>query len=77
MPVIRADPPAGQVVHRGEPASARFSAWWLRGNTVVAAFVMNRPDEEREFAPQWIESARRVPAAALADASRPLAASAV
>jgi hypothetical protein len=33
---------------------------------------MNRPDEEREAAPKWIEAKCRVPTAALADASGPL-----
>jgi hypothetical protein len=31
----------------------------------VAAFAMNRPDEERNAAPRWIESKRRLTAAAL------------
>jgi len=49
-----------------------FSVWWLSGGVPVAAFTMNRPDEEREAAPKWIEAKRRVPAAALADASKRL-----
>ncbi|MCL5743845.1 MAG: hypothetical protein M1541_07945 [Acidobacteria bacterium] len=38
----------------------------------MVAFTMNRPDEEREAAPKWIEARQRVPAAALADGSGPL-----
>jgi NADPH-dependent 2,4-dienoyl-CoA reductase/sulfur reductase-like enzyme len=62
--------PAGaeSVVHRGDLASASFSAWWLRGQRVVAAFAMKRPEEERDVAPRWIEARQRVSAARLADA---------
>jgi len=65
--------PAGaeQVVHRGDLSGTSFSAWWLRKGAVVAAFVMNRPDEERNLAPQWIESRQRVSAVRLGDASKP------
>jgi 3-phenylpropionate/trans-cinnamate dioxygenase ferredoxin reductase subunit len=39
----------------GDVHSTSFSAWWLKGNRVVAAFAMNRPDAEREDASklQW------------------------
>lgn len=50
-----------QVVYRGELESNSFSVWWLRQSSVVAAFVMGRPEDEREIAPQWIESRQRVP----------------
>jgi NADPH-dependent 2,4-dienoyl-CoA reductase/sulfur reductase-like enzyme len=68
--------PAGaeQTVHRGDLSSSSFSVWWLRGNVVMAAFAMNRPDEEREAAPKWIEAGQRVSAAKLADASNSIAA---
>jgi hypothetical protein len=33
---------------------------------------MNRPDEEREAAPQWIEAKQTVSGAKLEDASRPI-----
>lgn len=36
--------------YRGDVHSKSFSAWWLKGNQVVAAFTMNRPDAEREEA---------------------------
>jgi NADPH-dependent 2,4-dienoyl-CoA reductase/sulfur reductase-like enzyme len=51
---------AEQVATRGDLATNSFSVWWLRGQRLVAAFVMNRPDDERTFAPQWIESKRAV-----------------
>jgi NADPH-dependent 2,4-dienoyl-CoA reductase/sulfur reductase-like enzyme len=66
---------ADQVVHRGDVSSNSFSAWWLRQQQVVAAFTMNRPDEEREAAPKWIEAGQKVSASKLRDASLPIIAS--
>ena len=50
--------PAGaeETVYRGDLATSSFSAWWLRHGRLLAAFTMNRPDEERENAPKWIQS---------------------
>jgi NADPH-dependent 2,4-dienoyl-CoA reductase/sulfur reductase-like enzyme len=45
-----------QVLYRGDMAGGKFSAWWLKGDRLIAAFVMGRPDEEREFAQQAIRS---------------------
>ena len=50
---------ADQTITRGEMTEKSFSVWWLREEELVAAFVMNRPDEERTLAPQWIEEKRR------------------
>jgi NADPH-dependent 2,4-dienoyl-CoA reductase/sulfur reductase-like enzyme len=63
-----------QVVYRGDLAGSSFSVWWLRQSVLVAAFVMGRPDEERETAPQWIESSQRVSAERLGAESTPIAA---
>lgn len=60
---------AEEIVHRGDPASNSFSVWWLRRGSVVAAFTMNRPEEERTVAPGWIESKRAVSSTKLADVS--------
>ena len=65
---------ADRVVHRGDVSSNSFSVWWLHGERLVGAFTMNRPDEERNAAPSWIESGQRVSAARLADTSQPIAA---
>jgi NADPH-dependent 2,4-dienoyl-CoA reductase/sulfur reductase-like enzyme len=65
---------ATQVVHRGDLSTNSFSAWWLQHNRVVAAFVMNRPDEEREAAPKWIEAGQTVAAAKLREAGSALVA---
>jgi len=63
---------ADNPVHRGDLSSNSFSVWWLRQGTLVAAFTMNRPDEERDAAPKWIESRQRLAAEKLQDASLPL-----
>jgi NADPH-dependent 2,4-dienoyl-CoA reductase/sulfur reductase-like enzyme len=63
---------ADQTVTRGDITIKSFSVWWLRGKQLVAAFAMNRPDDERNAAPQWIESKRAVEGRELADASRGL-----
>ncbi len=64
---------ASQIVHRGDLSTSSFSVWWLRDGVVVAAFVMNRPDEEREKAPQWIEAKQKVVADELQRESASLA----
>jgi NADPH-dependent 2,4-dienoyl-CoA reductase/sulfur reductase-like enzyme len=61
------------VIHRGDIDGGSFSAWWTTGNRVVAAFVMNRSDEERELAPEWIKRGCQVNLARLADQTRPIA----
>jgi 3-phenylpropionate/trans-cinnamate dioxygenase ferredoxin reductase subunit len=60
------------IVHRGDVSSNSFSVWWLQQQRAVAAFTMNRPDEEREVAPKWIESQQAVSAVMLEDTSSPV-----
>ena len=60
------------MVYRGDVAGGRFSAWWLRAGRLVAAFVMDRPDEERQTAPAWIAECRPVQATVLGDERTPL-----
>lgn len=43
---------AERTEYRGDVHSTSFSAWWLKGDKVLAAFAMNRPDAEREAASQ-------------------------
>ncbi len=62
---------ADEVIERGDPAGTSFSVWWLRQERLVAAFAMNRPDEERNAAPRWIESKRRLSAGELRADSLP------
>jgi NADPH-dependent 2,4-dienoyl-CoA reductase/sulfur reductase-like enzyme len=61
---------AEQIIHRGDLSGKSFSVWWLREKRVVAAFTMNRPDEERDAAPKWIEGRQKVSAAKLENASQ-------
>ena len=68
---------AEQIVPRGDLTTSSFSFWWLRSGRLVAAFTMNRPDEERDSAPKWIESKQKVSAAKLADASQTLSGAAL
>jgi NADPH-dependent 2,4-dienoyl-CoA reductase/sulfur reductase-like enzyme len=49
---------ADRIVHRGDLTTSSFSVWWLSDSRLVAAFTMNRPDEEREAAPELIRSRR-------------------
>jgi len=63
---------AEQTITRGDINTNSFSVWWLVGQRLAAAFVMNRPDDERTAAPQWIESKQAVAAEKLRDGSHPL-----
>jgi 3-phenylpropionate/trans-cinnamate dioxygenase ferredoxin reductase subunit len=68
------DPAAAEeIAHRGDMTGNSFSVWWTRGQRLVAAFAMNRPEEERDIAPKWIEARQRVSIAKLRDASQPIA----
>ncbi len=64
------------VIHRGDMEAAQFSVWWLKEGRLVAAFVMNRPDEERELAQRWITAQRPMDLRLLEDVAKPLHASA-
>lgn len=63
---------ADQSVQRGDPGSNSFSVWWLRERKLIAAFAMNRPDEEREVAPKWIENRPVIVAAKIEDELAPM-----
>ncbi len=45
---------AERTEYRGDVNSSSFSTWWLKGDKVIAAFAMNRPDSEREQASQLL-----------------------
>ena len=65
---------ADEIVERGDMSSSSFSVWWLRQGRLAAAFVMNRPEEEREAAPRLIQSKELTSAATLpGSASEPFA----
>jgi NADPH-dependent 2,4-dienoyl-CoA reductase/sulfur reductase-like enzyme len=67
---------ADQTIHRGDVSSKSFSVWWLQKKCLVAAFTMNRPDEERDTAPKWIESQQQLSAAKLQNLSQAISAAA-
>jgi NADPH-dependent 2,4-dienoyl-CoA reductase/sulfur reductase-like enzyme len=58
-----------RIVHRGDLHTNSFSVWWLSQNRLVAAFAMNRPDEERELAPELIRSKQTLSAERLREAA--------
>lgn len=62
---------ADRIVHRGDLRTSSFSVWWLSQNRLIAAFAMNRPDEERELAPEFIRSKQPLSAERLREANSP------
>jgi 3-phenylpropionate/trans-cinnamate dioxygenase ferredoxin reductase component len=66
---------ANMVVHRGAVDSGSFSVWWLQNNQLVAGLTLNRPDEEREIIPEWIQMRPLLQPDVLADESQPLTSS--
>ena len=63
---------ATETVLRGDPTSSSFSVWWLKHNRVAAAFVMNRPDDERNIAPEWVRASQTISPERLAAQGRPV-----
>jgi NADPH-dependent 2,4-dienoyl-CoA reductase/sulfur reductase-like enzyme len=59
-----------QTVARGDLNSSSFSVWWLKQGRLVSAFAMNRPDEERQVAAEWVKAKQLVSPERLADNNR-------
>jgi NADPH-dependent 2,4-dienoyl-CoA reductase/sulfur reductase-like enzyme len=59
-----------QTVARGDLSSSSFSVWWLKQGRLVSAFAMNRPDEERQAAAEWVKAKQLVSPERLADNNR-------
>jgi NADPH-dependent 2,4-dienoyl-CoA reductase/sulfur reductase-like enzyme len=57
-----------QVVYRGQMKHKQLSVWWLKKDTLCAALIMNRPEEERAVAPRWILRRLRLDSKALQNA---------
>ena len=57
-----------QVISRGNMHEKRFSVWWLKKQTLCAAFIINRSEEERAVAPRWILRHLRLDTKALQNA---------
>jgi NADPH-dependent 2,4-dienoyl-CoA reductase/sulfur reductase-like enzyme len=64
---------ATEIIVRGDITASSFSVWWLEADRLISAFVMNRPDEERQVAPEWIKSKQAVSSKRLADHTRSVA----
>jgi 3-phenylpropionate/trans-cinnamate dioxygenase ferredoxin reductase subunit len=62
---------ADGTVVRGDLKTSSFSVWWLKNKVLIAAFAMNRPDDEREIAPQWINAKQLVSPERLGNSARP------
>ena len=61
---------ATQTITRGDANAKSLSTWWLKNNELIATFTMNRPDEEREAAPEWIKNKQKLNSDRLADQSK-------
>jgi NADPH-dependent 2,4-dienoyl-CoA reductase/sulfur reductase-like enzyme len=61
---------ATQTFARGDLNSSSFSVWWLKQGRLVSAFAMNRPDEERQAAADWVKARQLVSPERLADNNR-------
>jgi NADPH-dependent 2,4-dienoyl-CoA reductase/sulfur reductase-like enzyme len=61
---------ATQTVARGDLSTSSFSVWWLKQGRLVSAFAMNRPDEERDAAAEWIKNKQLVAPERLGDNHR-------
>ena len=58
---------ATHTVTRGDLNSSSFSAWWLTQGRLVSAFAMNRPEEERQAAAEWVNAKQLVSPERLGD----------
>jgi NADPH-dependent 2,4-dienoyl-CoA reductase/sulfur reductase-like enzyme len=54
----------------GKVDDGAFSTWWVKDDRVVCAFVMSRPDEEREDAKKAVQQNQALPDGVRKDASR-------
>ena len=61
---------ATQTIARGDLNTPSFSVWWLKQGRLVSAFAMNRPDEERQAAVEWVKAKQLVSPERLADNNR-------
>ena len=65
---------ADQVVHRGDLERGPFTAWWLKGGKLVAAFTIDPPQEGMDkLVGRWIRRGQALPPDKLADPATPLA----
>lgn len=66
---------AERVIYRGAVENGSFSVWWLSpAGRLLAAFVTDRPEEERRLAQEWIQNGRPLNVDQLRDPTQPLSA---
>lgn len=66
---------AERIIYRGDVDSGSFSVWWLSSaGRLLAAFVMARPEEERQLAQAWLQHDIQIDAERLRNVQQPLAA---
>lgn len=64
---------AERIIYRGDVEAGSFSVWWLSpSGCLLAALVLNRPEEERILAQQWIQEGRELNADLLRDGTQSL-----
>lgn len=64
---------AERVIYRGDVEGGCFSVWWLSPTgRLLAAFILNRPEEERQLAQEWLQQGVQVDADRLHDVHQPL-----
>jgi len=51
---------ANHTLHIGNFEEGKIGVWWLKSNRVLGAFLMGRPDGERENAQDWIKNRRTI-----------------
>jgi 3-phenylpropionate/trans-cinnamate dioxygenase ferredoxin reductase component len=61
---------ATHTIARGDLNSSSFSVWWLKQGRLVSVFAMNRPDEERQAAAEWVKAKQVVAPERLGDNNR-------
>lgn len=63
---------AEQVIHRGDIRSGKFSVLWLRYGRLIAIFLTNATERERELLPTLIRERRQLPSFVFEDETRSL-----
>jgi hypothetical protein len=63
---------ADHYVVRSNLLSGNFCVWWLSGYLLVAAFVMDRPDDDRHAAQKWKENGQGFSSDQLTDDNIPM-----
>lgn len=64
---------AERIIYRGDVEQGSFSVWWLSPTgRLLAAFILDRPEEERLLAQRWLQEEVQVDGSRLNDPRQPL-----